>query len=546
MNQCFLKLGLLMVFAGVLACGCSKTDSSSVDKSAPARNSESTAGAGELIAKLHWLGKRNLSSESSVTNLMAIWSSPESARLEAQTLDKLSSAPWRLFNPATALSNAPVAALRLVLDDLVQAESYLEVRGAANQPGQLVFAIRLDAERAAHWQTNLPPILKSLIPAASPQLTRVGDWTLLAMTPSESGTQPSKLVVDFKARIERDGHPWLDRATNHWFEARADAPKLSEALRLGWKLPTTFPVIDLTVSGDGQNVRTRCEMNFPEPLPPLLSPWRVPLNLTTEPLTGLTAMRSVAPLLERLGILSKDQAVHFPEQLLVWLRAGPPLQIYFVLPTDNATNTFWKLALPIKDWVNSHTDARIYGSIVMDTNLSELKWNGLSLCAPFLKAVTNEAGQHYVQGGFGIQPPNQTLLPRELHDHINQGTNLLFFDWEFARETLPQWRYLDDVSRMIFDGSHASRLRGSTNTFQWLHANVTNLSHSVTELRQLSPQQLVLTRRSTLGVNALELDILLNWIEMPEFPRGMSTLWRTNPAPFRPVRLTNTPPASAR
>jgi hypothetical protein len=135
-----------------------------------------------------------------------------------------------------------------------------------------------------------------------------------------------------------------------------------------------------------------------------------------------------------------------------------------------------------------------------------------------------------------LRIPTNVRLPRELHDHIYQATNLLYFDWEFASETLPQWRYLDDISRMIFDESHASRLRGSTNTFMWLITNVTNLSHSVTDLRQTASNQLVFTRHSTLGVSAVELDILLNWIEMPDFPDGMSSLWRTNPAPLRPVR----------
>ncbi|HEX5220535.1 MAG TPA: hypothetical protein VFZ59_13275 [Verrucomicrobiae bacterium] len=486
----------------------------------------------------HWLGKKRLGAEANATNFMAIWNKPESARLEVQTLDKLASAPWRLFKTPAALSNAPVGLLRPLLDDLVQAESYLEVHGATNQPGELVFAIRLDDARAALWQTNVPVILKSIV-ASDFQLApvRVGGWTLLSWSDSKKA-QDTKLLAEFRARIQRDGAPYPGRATNYWVEASVDAPGLSEALRLGWKLPAAFPDIGLTMIGDGQNVRTRGEMNFPEPLPEL-SPWRVPLNLTAEPLTGLTAVRSLTPLLQRLGVLSPEQAAQFPDQFLIWLRAGPPLQVYFAFPSENATNAFWKLAPRISDWVNSHTDAKRYGSITLDTNLSELKWSGLTLCAPFLKSGTNDSGGQYIQGGFGLSAATNVRLPRELHDHINQGTNLLFFDWEFASETLPQWRYLDDVSRMIFDGSHASRLRGSTNTFNWLITNVTNLSHSVTDLRQTASNQLVLTRRSTLGVNAVELDILVNWIEMPDFPRGMSSLWRTNPAPLRFVRATN-------
>ena len=362
-------------------------------------------------------------------------------------------------------------------------------------------------------------------------LSRSGDWTLLSVSALRTPPSARALLAEFKSRLQRDGRPFSTRATNYWFDADADVPGVSQALSLGWELPASFPNLSLQMIGDGQNVRTLGEVRFPQPLPRQLETWRLPLDLPAEPLIGLTVMRSVKPLLERLGVLSPEQSAHFPEQFLVWLRSGPPLQIYFALPSNAGTNEFRRLAPPIMDWVNSHTDARIYGAITMDTNRSELKWNGLSLCAPFFRA-----GDGYVQGGFGLALPNAPRLPRELHDHILNDSNLVYFDWELTSQTLPQWRYLDDVSRMVFDAAHASRLRSSRVSTDWLLANLTNLSHSVTEVHQRRPDQLVLTRKSTLGLNAVELNILINWTALPEFPGGMSTLWRTNPAPLRPLR----------
>jgi hypothetical protein len=49
-----------------------------------------------------------------------------------------------------------------LLDDLVAAESCLEIRQPANQPGELVLAIHLDDQRAVLWQTNLAAVLESL------------------------------------------------------------------------------------------------------------------------------------------------------------------------------------------------------------------------------------------------------------------------------------------------------------------------------------------------------------------------------------------------
>jgi len=551
MNRSLLNLGLVVSLMTAFVSGCSESSSPPVQSPSPSPQPQ------QLVARLHWLGMKRLATESNATNFMAIWSAPESAKLEAQTLDKLSTAPWRLLQTATPLSNAPTALLRPLLDDLMQEESYVEVRAATNQPGELILAIRLDARRAALWQTNLPTILKSLLPTQSPDatpltpsaeyrlqtsarslaLSRAGNWTLLSVSDLLLNAQESSMLANFRDRIQRNDTPIPTRATNYWLEAEMDALRFNEVAGLEWKLPASFPQISLTVTGDGQNVRTRGELNFNQPLPASLEPWRVPLNLTAEPLTGLTVMRSVTPLLERLGILSPDEAQGFPGQFLVWLRSGPPLQIYFAYPTPDATTAFHKLAVPVMDWVNSHSDPRRYGAIVRAPHSNELKWTGLSLCSPFLQAGTN-GGNQYLQGGFGLTPPGKVRLPTELHDHITQATNLVYFDWDFTAETLPQWRYLDDVSRMIFDEAHASRLRAATTSIEWLLSNVTNLSHSVTEIRQSNATQLVLTRKSTLGLSAVELDILFNWIELPNFPSGMSTLWRTNPAPFVPVRLT--------
>ena len=119
--------------------------------------------------RLHWLGKKRLSAESNATNFISIWNMPESLRLESQTLDKLSTAPWRLLTTSVPLSNAPSALLRPLLDDLVQEEIYLEIEATTNNPTQAVFAIKLPPDRLALWQSNLPIILKSL--SAQPDVT---------------------------------------------------------------------------------------------------------------------------------------------------------------------------------------------------------------------------------------------------------------------------------------------------------------------------------------------------------------------------------------
>ena len=101
-----LKLGC-SVFVLLLVLGCSQSSS----PPEPSPNSPSLSAESPAF-RLYWQGKKRLAGEANATNFMAIWKMPESEKLESQTLDKLSTAPWRLLPTATSLSNAPVALLR--------------------------------------------------------------------------------------------------------------------------------------------------------------------------------------------------------------------------------------------------------------------------------------------------------------------------------------------------------------------------------------------------------------------------------------------------
>jgi len=93
-----------------------------------------------------------------------------------------------------------------VLEDLVQEESYLEIRAVTNQQPNTVFAIRLATAHAGQWLTNLPVVLEPLTGARAVinpdqtgwslktatgfiELSRVGDWTLVAAAGGQSAVR---------------------------------------------------------------------------------------------------------------------------------------------------------------------------------------------------------------------------------------------------------------------------------------------------------------------------------------------------------------------
>src|SRR3954470_16031649 len=68
-----------------------------VSPAAPQEGSLPSAATNETVARIHWLGKKKISAGPNANGLMQIWNLPESARLEAHILDKLSAFPWQLL-----------------------------------------------------------------------------------------------------------------------------------------------------------------------------------------------------------------------------------------------------------------------------------------------------------------------------------------------------------------------------------------------------------------------------------------------------------------
>ncbi len=541
MNRCLLNLGLAVAIAAAFLAGCSQSAGPEAQAEGPKPNSpppEVRSLAPDLIAKLHWLGKKRLASENNATNFMAIWTMPESARLEAQTLDKLATAPWRLLKSATPLSNAPVALLRPLLDDLVQEESYLEVRAATNQPGQLVLAIRLDAARAARWQTNLAAVLESLAgnrvtrdhPPAfgiryssfDIQVSRAGDWSLVSISALSSSNSVPTLLGDFQSRLELGAGPFPARATNFWLEAEADVRKLNAAFTLGWQLPKEIPQLALTVIGEGGGVRTLASLVFPGPAPVELEPWNIPTNLVHDPVIGFMAVRGFRPLLRSLAKWDEAQGSP-PNQAYFWGQAGTAPLRFFAVPSPDASSHLHRLSVFLLDAVNPlfavNTKLNIrYGEFQRLPNSQSIRWRGLPLISPYLD-LANVSNNSFVTGGTFQNLMTNRPVPAGLVEQIQSSTNLLFYDWEVSEpcvfgliQPLQIGRFL--LSRPLLTTTNNAGL-------PWLAAIAPKLGSAGTSIRLADTDLLLLSRTSALGLTGAELQLLVDWLESPNFPMGL-------------------------
>ncbi len=75
---------------------------------------------------------------------------------------------------------------------------------------------------------------------------------------------------------------------------------------------------------------------------------------------------------------------------------------------------------------------------------------------------------------------------------------------------------------------------------EWVAALSPRLGDSTTEVQLANPAQLSFVRTSTVGLTGFELQLLADWLESPDFPRGLHTL--NAPAPPPPKPGTNAPP----
>jgi hypothetical protein len=535
-----ISINLLVVAICVVGAGCEK----STVKNTPTSIQAATSSA-DTIARVRWLGKKRIYEDANAIGLRSVWNLPESIRIEEQALDKFSLAPWSLQRRG-ADTNAG-ALLRPLLNDVLQEESCLEICRTTNQPAAFVFAIRLNDEQARVWQTNLAAVLESLTgirPVSTNgdsngwtlrrheapnliRLTRAGDWTILG-----AAEDHNDLVGGLIARIKDSHEPFAPSHTNHWLQADLDLRRLDGTLSLGWNLPAGTPNISLTVNGDGQYVRTRGELIFPHPFATALEDWNVPTNLIHDPSTGFSAMRGIRPWVTASKIWKALQLDEAPDQLYFWSVQGAPMGTYFVAPMRDASNQVQKISRYLTQESNPwlKTDGMGRFDTAADSNGSV--WKGVPFVAPQFQSVATN-GSDYVLGGLMAAVKTAEKMPDQLREQVLQRTNLVFYDWEITGPRLLEWLRIGQLFRLVLN---KPQIPPKSLSAAWFNAAAPNLGNSVTIVTQTATNQLSFARGSTVGFTAVELHLLADWFESPQFPRGFHTL--SAPAAIPPEQFS--------
>ena len=97
-------------------------------------------------------------------------------------------------------------------------------------------------------------------------------------------------------------------------------------------------------------------------------------------------------------------------------------------------------------------------------------------------------------------------------------TNLLYYDWEETGRQIQPRLVLGQTVREV---SRRPQMPMDSAGLNFLAMLMPRLGDSTTVVSLAAPDQLTFHRRSTIGFTSVELHLLADWLESPEFPRGL-------------------------
>ena len=513
--------GLLLIVGFV--CGCSKPGVQEV------ATSPDDSGA---VSRIHWVGKKTIAKDPMGTNFYSIWSMPESYRVETQTVDRLASAPWRLLQGQDQVTNPACALLRPLIQDLVDCESFVEFRAQTNGFSELALAVRVDEERARVWETNLVQALISLTGADTVLSANKAGWSIKAGNiPDlfEFGRSKGWVVVGMAEGTNRlfggllsrvSGGRKLAANTNNWLDADVQVDELMGIFRGGQMSTTNLPRLIVQFMGEGETVHTRVEATFPQPLGIELDDWNVPTNLIAPELLGFTAVRGVRPWLASRKWWNDWQLGVPPNQIFYWSAWGQPMESYMAVPLTDASNFVARaadlLVGPGNAWLKSlHGIGDFWASNAKD----EVAWREVPYASPFLRISRNESNDFVV---CGMTPLGElTTPPPQVLNQLTNLTNLVCYEWEI---TDPRIGAGFQISQLVRMASGRSQLAGETASSPWIRGIAPRLGNYVAVTTLPKPNELLMVSRSYIGMTALQLQVLADWLESPQFPVGFYTV----------------------
>lgn len=495
------------------------------------------------LARCHFAGT-NQALANPDAKFPSIAALPQTQALLNQTLQRLAqSARLLLADALPAAADARAAALiRPLLDDLVREESFVEVRGADLQRLEWLLAVNLKPARLVVWRTNLVELAKLMESSAAPatpvegwsstevrcpnstkvvRWVEAGSWLVLG-----AGEAQLPGLLQAVRDAKSSGRP-VAALAGTWLEWEGDLSRLAGPLRLRAEIP--WPHVQGSVSYVGNRLRTAARLRWPEEITGPVEPWRVPLNLVTEPLISFSVARGIQPFASRFAFFRRLGLDPVPNQLCLWAQSTAPVQLCMAAPVENAPEHIRLISERFRDVAGPEWEKKGLCETRFNPTNALLHWEGLPMMAPFLQPV-RDARTEYIVGGLYQTAPSTNAFPKDLLAQFKEREDLLIYDWEVTQPRLAQWRLMAQLFAIVL---REGQISGSSAGLPWLTAIEGLLGNTATEVTSVSSREWKVVRNSDVGLSAVELIGLIRWLESVDFPRPGLALPQPTPRPAK-------------
>jgi hypothetical protein len=350
------------------------------------------------------------------------------------------------------------------------------------------------------------------------EVARTNGWTIFGLSPvSPVSPESSPLFEGLTARLAQDSSSPVIWNSNYWFEVEGDFAQLNDATGWGFHIPANFPRIGFSATGENNILRIDGEFNFSKPLNLQLEAWRTPTNLIDVSVSSFTAIRGIDRWLDSRSFWQRLKIGPPPDQAFFWGLRGLQMQTYFAAPVENASNQVYEIAEKILQKGGPYFATNDLAKFDRSTYFNGIEWRGLPYLWPFLQSLESNSPPLIYAGLF----PNAAVDPisPEALSVLN-NTNLVYYDWEVTADRVQQWLYICQFARMV---SQRPQLSSTGVSVAWIEAIIPKLTRSLTQITITGPAQLSLVRKSSIGLTGIELQLLADWLESPQFPIGLYT-----------------------
>jgi hypothetical protein len=276
--------------------------------------------------------------------------------------------------------------------------------------------------------------------------------------------------------------------------------------------PAGLPEIRLQVSGHNGILHSEGKLIFPQPLGLTLEKWRVPVDLIRPPFISFTAVRGIAPWLEKQNWARPYDISPVPNQLFIWALPQMPLQTFAAVPVPDAKKAL--LEFEQKMSADTNWQSRIMMPVTVVATNDRISWQGIPFVSPTLSATHEPSGDFLFASIFPNGPRTKQPLPPELLAKLDR-TNLVYFDWENTGERLNR---LPQLTQLALMETRHKQFPAQSAAGKWLSRIGPALGVAVTEVTETAPDALSFKRSAPAGLTAIELTALANWLEATNFP----------------------------